>query len=85
MKRISLAKQLNHPQIVFPFHARIDKKNKKDRTGVCDEVCRPEAGPETGISKHQIFRKITEEFYLLFPKNIRISFFRTCTVGLEFN
>ena len=36
MKRISLAKQLNHPQIVFPFHAGINIKNKgQDRSVRC--------------------------------------------------
>ena len=37
----------SYTKIVFPSHAEIDMKNKKDRTGVCDGICRPNAGPET--------------------------------------
>ena len=37
----------SYTKIAFPSHAGIDMKNKKDWTGVCHEICRPNAGPET--------------------------------------
>ena len=82
-------KAIESSTIVVPFHAGI--KNK--RTG---QECAAQFAVLIQGQRHRsnnVYRnlrisniqKITEELYLLFPKNISISFFRTCTLGLEFN